>query len=325
MDKHPLPAPVRIGVDVGGSKILAVVFDGDGHPIARAKRKTRPELGYEAVLDRIAETVDEALEELDASATAGAPLRLGVALPGPVRHGGAVLARAVNLGWHEVPVAADLAARLDGAQVRLGNDVNCAGLAEARLGAGRGARSAALLFVGTGLGGALVIDGKLVEGAQGVAGEFGHIPGPFDHAPCACGQLGCLETVASKRGLLRLIAAARDTGQVCHIEDLADLRSKDLLQAVEAGCPCTLAALDRCAAGLAWAVGLLTASVDPEVVIFGGGVMERLYGHLLPRITHGLAGHPFLRPGGMPRLVPAALDDVAVAAGAALLLEAAHD
>jgi hypothetical protein len=114
-------------------------------------------------------------------------------------------------------VAEDLRALLNGPVV-LANDVNCGGLGEATYGAAKGGGSAAAAFVGTGLGGAIILAGKVINGAHGFAGEIGHVPAPFDGAPCSCGRIGCLETVASKTGIARMILANQASGMRCRIK-----------------------------------------------------------------------------------------------------------
>jgi glucokinase len=311
------PPPYRLGIDLGGTKILALVIGPDGRVIARAKRPTKADLGYVEVLDRIVGVATDACQE--AGATLGRDLRgLGVGLPGPVDDHAGVIHGAVNLGWDERPVAADLAERFGGVRVVIGNDVNFGALGEVTYGAGRDAPSAYCFFVGTGLGGALVIDGQVINGRHGLCGEVGHLVTPFGDALCGCGQHGCLEAYASKTGMQRMIARHIKRGDTCLLEHTKKLRAADLRRAWDAGCRTTHTVIERATAALAWGVAVITCAVDPAVVLFGGGVMEEMADVLLKRVAHHYRDYVFVSRFGAPDLRPTRLGDDAVATGAAV-------
>ena len=138
---------------------------------------------------------------------------VGVGMPGPVLPEEGIIQKAVNLGWERSPIAAHLSGHFNGLPVLIGNDVNTGALGEASYGISQGSRSSLAMFVGTGLGGGLIDDGKVVNGVHGFAGEIGHIPCPFTQAVCTCGQLGCLEMVASKRGIQQYMRAQKEEGR----------------------------------------------------------------------------------------------------------------
>src|SRR5690606_7795823 len=140
------------------------------------------------------------------------------------------------------------------------------------------------LFVGTGLGGGWVRSGKVHEGQHGFAGEIGHLRVPGQSAPCGCGQLGCLETLVSKRGLTRLLREAVAAGKPCAIENLENMRSSELHAAYESGCSTTVAALRTLCQYLGWAITTIASVVDPGVFVLGVGDAVRHGPHLLPDI-----------------------------------------
>jgi glucokinase len=314
--RNRLPA-CRLGIDLGGTKMHAVVIDPKGKVLASARRPTKSEAGYKAVLKRLLTTAEEALAGLDLDLHAVSAVGLG--MPGPIddRHG--VVHLAPNLGWREKAVAEDLG-ELMKRPVILGNDVNFGCLGEFAHGAAKGAGSAFAAFVGTGLGGGLVLDDRLHNGIHGFAGEIGHIPAPFGDAPCGCGLKGCLETVASKTGISRLIAGRRAAGERCLIELGKDdrLKSSQLRQAWKDGCRCTRRAVKDACRALGWGLAMVGSVVDPEVFILGGGVMEAMGDELLPLVRDGLSEFSMSYRERSADLRLAALGDDAVAIGAAV-------
>jgi glucokinase len=306
-------ARLQVGIDVGGTKIHALVVDA-GEVVGRARRETRPELGYAGVLRRIAETAAAAAE--DAGTSMREVVSVGLGVPGPVSRGRVLLAP--NLGWGEHAVADDLRIVLE-RPVALGNDVNLGALGEARFGAARGARSVFAAFVGTGLGGGLVIDGRVVEGAHGFAAELGHLPAPFGDAACSCGRRGCLETVASRTGIARLIAEAAARGERCLALLDGAPRASKLFDAFRAGCPATAAAIALAARALGWGLATAAGIADPEVFVIGGGVVERFGEEFAVRLRAAIPEFSLIYRERSPDVRVAALGDDAVARGAAEL------
>ncbi len=303
-----------MGVDLGGSKILAALLR-DGKVIASAKKATKAEKGYDGVLTRIVDVIKEAC---DAAGIKPKHLgALGIGVPGPVS--GNRLLQAPNLGFGGENLAKDLAKASGIARVYLGNDVNCGALGEATLGAGKGGHSVFALFAGTGLGGGWVLGGRVHEGASGFAGEVGHMVVPGLAAPCSCGQFGCLETVASKKGFSRQFEEALNAGQPCMVTPARGFKSRQLEEAFLAGCPTTLAAVEQMAKYLAWAMDTLACAINPDIFVLGGGIGERLGESLLERMEPYRRGSVFIQAHGDYAVRVGTLGGTAVAIGAAQL------
>ena len=168
--------------------------------------------------------------------------------------------KAANLGWDEKPIASDLSKRLNGLPIAVGNDVNMGALGESELGAAAGSTSSAALFVGTGLGGALVYRREVLAGAHGLASEIGHIPYPGGRFICSCGQRGCVETAASKVGLIRYFKEAEENGRTCSLSGKEKLGSSGIKQAYDDGEELVREALGETCKALAWTIAMIGCS-----------------------------------------------------------------
>ncbi|HSL58763.1 MAG TPA: ROK family protein [Acidimicrobiales bacterium] len=316
-----------VGVDLGGTKIYAVRVEHD-EVVAEAKRSTPRDGDPDAVIAAVAATVrrlagpgtaDEVLPGVSL-ADAGI-VGVGVGGPGRVDPATGRLGPAPNLpGWTTpVPVADRLAEEL-GVAVRVDNDVNAASVAEHRLGAGRGHDDLLTVFVGTGVGGGLVLDGAIRHGAHGLAGELGHIVVEPDGAPCGCGGFGHVEASAGRRGLE---ARARErvaagTESLLVPADGGRMTSTVVLAALAAGDPLAVELVDGAARAVGRALAPVAMVVDVELVVMGGGFAERLGAPFLEAVAAHSAAWRF--PGTGQRIVPAALGSRAGALGAALLV-----
>jgi glucokinase len=315
---------VRAGVDLGATKILAVVV-GDDHAVrGEAKLATPTKGGPEGVAAEIAAAVGQACE---AAGVAAGDLRgVGVGSPGAVDAETGVVAHARNLPDWDAPFAlADTLGAALGTTVRVDNDVKVAVTAEQELGAGLPFRSFVGVWWGTGVGGGLVLDGKLWRG-RGAAGEIGHIVIERDGAKCPCGRRGCLEAYAG-RGAME--AHARKLVKDGHKTDLFELmkrKKRDRLtsgvwaDALERGDKMATKLLDRAVAALGAGIGSVVNLLDVEAIIIGGGLGTRLGQPYVERIAEAARPHLFVddRP---PAMLPAALGDPGGAIGAALLVE----
>lgn len=300
--------PVKhvIALDVGGTGMKAALVAADGTLLHEARRATGRERGADAVVETIldfaAELRDTGRERFGAEASAA-----GVAVPGIVDAEQGIAVYAANLGWRDVPMRALLSARLGGIPVALGHDVRTGGLAEGRIGAGRGADRFLFVPLGTGIAGAIGIAGRIEAGAHGYAGEIGHIVVRPGGPACGCGQHGCLETLASASAVSRAWAAASGD---------PDADAADCAKAVESGDPRArevwLAAVGALADGLVTAITLL----DPRTLIIGGGLAEAGETLFTPLRTAVEERVTFQR---LPHIVPAALGDTAGCLGAGLL------
>ena len=252
---------IRIGVDLGGTKIEAVALDRAGDILARRRAPT-PAHDYEGILRSVCVLVHEIELETNRRAT------VGVGTPGALSARSGVLKNANTTALNGKPFDRDLAAML-GREVRLENDANCFALSEARDGAGAGARVVFGVILGTGFGGGIVIDGKILSGRNHVAGEWGHNPLPFmtaeeyPGATCYCGRCGCIETFLAGAGLVR--DYRQRSGRVATAQEIVGRA----VEARETEARASLAALqERLARALAHVVNLL----DPDVIVLGGGL-----------------------------------------------------
>ena len=308
-------AGYTVGIDVGGTKCLGVILDSDNRVVAETRVAT-PE-GTENLVEVLAEVSGELVRipgEVDA---------MGFGLPGLLDTEGR-FRFAPNLGGPvEAPIADLLAERL-GRQVWIDNDANCAARAELRFGAAMGVRDAVLVTLGTGIGSSVIVAGEVQRGAYGMAGELGHMTVDAHGEPCACGRRGCWECYASGSGLRRMArtaAIAESPSQILVLAggDLENVRGEHLTRAARAGDVVAVEVLDRFAWWLALGLANVSAALDPELMILGGGLVADwdLYEEPLLRHYSDLvlgSGH---RPD--PAIVPAALGERAGAMGAALL------
>jgi len=311
-----------LGIDLGGTKILAALVNSEGQIIGEAKVKTKAEKGPEAVIERIAETAREALKQ---AGLGWAEVKgVGIGVPGPMNPETGVIYHPPNLpGWDEVALGPLLSKALD-VPVCLENDVNLGTLGEHTFGAGRGTRDMVGIFVGTGVGGGLILDGKLRSGFRHAAAEVGHMIVLADGPVCGCGKRGCLESVASRTAIdrdLRLgIAAGRESMIADLIKSDAPPTSGALAEAWSKGDPLVTEVMTRAQ----WYLGLHTASIvnmiDPEMIVFGGGVIEAMSKEFLGpiRVT---ARQYYIQQAGAEKvqIVPAKLGDYAGVLGAAVL------
>jgi fructokinase len=273
---------LRIGIDLGGTKIAGVLMrhDADGtDTVVVELRRPAPRNDYAATIAALVEIV----AALDAYAV-GAPARpsVGIGMPGSISPATGLVQNANSVWLNGTPFARDLEAAL-GRPVRLANDANCFALSEATDGAAAGARIVFGVIIGTGCGGGIVVDGSLLDGPHGIGGEWGHCPLPWqtvDEVPgptCWCGRLGCLETYLSGTGLaadyLRAGGAA-STGE-------------QIVAAAAGGDRIARAAIDRHADRLARALAMISNILDPDVIVLGGGLSK--LGHLYEELPRRMA------------------------------------
>jgi glucokinase len=295
-----------IALDVGGTGMKAALAGPEGELLHRARRATGRDRGPEAVVDNILDFAAE-LAALGAERFGEPPAAAGLAVPGIVDERQGIAVYSANLGWRDVPLRALLSERLGGVPVALGHDVRTGGLAEGRVGAGRGADRFLFVPLGTGIAGAIGIGGRVEGGAHGFAGEIGHIVVRPGGAPCPCGQRGCLERYASAGAVGAAWAEAcgdpdADAADCAKAVDSGDVRAARVWQE----------AVDALADGLVTALTLL----DPRTLIIGGGLAEAgetLFTPLREAVAHRITFQT------QPSIVPAALGDTAGCLGAGLL------
>ena len=298
---------MRIGVDLGGTKIEVIVLADGGAELLRRRCATPASEGYAAIVEAIATLVDNAEAEVG-----GAGLPVGIGTPGAVTPGTGRMRNSNTTCLNGKPLPADLSTRL-GREVRMANDANCFALSEAVDGAGAGAEVVFGVIIGTGTGGGLVVRGKVLTGPNAIAGEWGHNPLPSPNADelpgpsCYCGRRGCIETYLSGTGL------ARD-----HAEQLGgELRAPEIAAAAARGEAGAVVTLDRYVDRMARALASVINVVDPDVIVLGGGVskIDRLYRDVPARWGQ----YVFADTEIATRLVPAEHGDSGGVRGAAWL------
>ena len=261
---------MRTGVDLGGTKIEAVVLGPDGDERSRRRTPT-PRDDYEAIVRAVRDLVQAAEQEAGATQAT-----LGVGIPGVVSPATGLVKNANTTCLIGRPLDRDLEAAL-GRQVRLANDANCFALSEATDGAGAGAELVFAVILGTGVGGGLVAHGRLIEGANAIAGEWGHNPLPSPEAderpgpPCYCGRRGCIETFLSGPALAAFHGEGLDAAAIAQRAEEGDARAR--------------ATLDRFEQRLAKALAGVMNLFDPGTIVLGGGLsnIARLYANV-PRL-----------------------------------------
>ena len=319
--------PPAAGVDLGGTKVLAVVADRKGKVLGEAKRTTPAGGGPAAVVQEISSAVRTAAK--DAKVPVGKLAGIGIGSPGAVNQRSGEVHGAANLPGFEEPVPlADLVAdELGVKRVRLDNDVNASTLAEHQFGAGRGFNHLLVVFSGSGVGGGLVLDGRLHAGAHGAAGEIGHMVVVQGGELCPCGRLGCAEAYAGRNAMERAARAAAASGRPTQLLAIQERRNRTRMtsgvfaEALELGDPLAHELVERAVQALATAIASSVNLLDVEAVLIGGGLGDRLGEPFVRRVETAMIPHLFVRPTPL-KVLPCGLGDLSGAIGASMLL---HD
>lgn len=306
-----------IGIDLGGTKIYGVVLKGD-EVTQEHKVKTPTQGGPLAVVDAIASVIDEL-------GGAGGVGGIGVGAPGVVDIAAGVVEKSPNLpGWMEpFALGPALQEATGGTAVFVENDVNAGTVAEHRMGAARDSSDVLGVFVGTGVGGGLVLNGKLRRGPTGAAGEIGHLIVHPEGRLCGCGGRGHTEAYAGRAGMERRARELDQAGQDSALMELARAKrmtSGVFAKALQARDPVVINLLDEAVEALGIAIASTVALLDIHLVVVGGGLADRLGPTFIGRIEQAARSALFLGGSGL-RVVPAALGDQGGAIGAALLAE----
>ena len=266
-----------VGVDLGGTTIKLAFISVYGEILHKWEIPTNiSEKGKYITVD-IAKAIDEKLQELgeQKSKLAG----LGMGAPGPVHMATGLIYEAINLGWKDYPLK-DLLEVETGLPVVVDNDANIAAIGEMWKGAGEGAKDIVCVTLGTGVGGGVIANGEVVHGVSGAGGEIGHITVlPEGGAPCNCGKTGCLETVASATGIVRLakeaLQSSKDEGELrSRWNEAGAVTAKDVFDAARNGDAFAQSILDRVASYLGLAIANFSNALNPEKVVIGGGVSK---------------------------------------------------
>lgn len=259
------------GIDVGGTTIKCGLFTVQGDVLDKWEIKTRVEDNGSQILPDVAKAVNEKIQEkgLDRAAIAG----VGIGVPGPVNEKGEVPV-AVNLHWGYTNIKGDLEA-LTGLPVEAGNDANVAALGELWKGGGAGYRNLLMVTLGTGVGGGVIINEKIVAGSHGAAGEIGHAHvDDLISDPCNCGNCGCLEQVASATGIVRLAKEALAASDKPSLLRKGNISAKSVFDAVKENDELAIEIAKKFGTYLGKALSIFACVFDPEIIVIGGGVSK---------------------------------------------------
>jgi glucokinase len=317
-----MSAQYDICLDIGGTKVLGVVFDEDERQVCRIKKKTKSkgddmgnvEQVIVSVVDELLAQAGIAQDEIHAIA-AGAP--------GVINSESGIVMFSPNLPWRNYDIRTPIAQRY-GAPFYIGNDVNVGVLGEHAYGVAQGARNVVGFFVGTGMGGGLILNGELFCGTDYKGAEFGHMVLVDEGPLCNCGQRGCLEALSSKRGMsayvLEQAARGRETEMAGKIEN-GVFKSKVLKKALAHGDEVAIEAVNRACHYLAIATGNMINAISPDIVLYGGGVIEAVGDVFLEKIRAEVERYCMPSIFESVRIEQAALGDDSVLYGALSLIK----
>ena len=310
-----------IGVDLGGTKILAGVFNPQLKCLGRSKMSTKSERGADPVINRIARCVQDVVDECDLNLKQVKGVSVGA--PGAVDSDSGRVIFAPNLGWEDVPLKKELEKQLE-LPVFVENDCSICTLGVYDIELERKPRNMIGIFIGTGIGGGLILEGKLYSGFNRTAGEVGHMVLEITGPKCGCGNRGCFEALASRAAIFRKIQTAIKDGQKTLLtemlgDDLENLRSGDLRKAIKRGDKFVEGVIEEAAEYTGIAVANLINIFNPEVVVLGGGVIQALEDEMMAIIVE--TATEYAMPGTTKgiEIIASKLGDDAGIFGAAVL------
>jgi glucokinase len=311
-----------VGLDLGGTKILAGVFNHSLECTGVTKLSTKSQRGVDEVIERIARCIQDAVDEADLTMKQVAGV--GIGAPGAVDFASGTVIFAPNLeGWKDVPLKKELE-KLLGVPVFVENDCNISGLGVYVAELKSKPRSMVGIFVGTGIGGGLILNGELYSGFGHTAGEVGHMVLEVSGPKCGCGNKGCFEALASRTAIFQQIKAGIKEGQKTILtemlgDDLEDLRSGDLRKAIRRGDKFVDGVVESAAEYIGIATANLVNILNPEVVVLGGGVLEALADEMMSVILE--TAKDYAMPGALKgvEIIASKLGDNAGITGGAVL------
>lgn len=314
-----------VGFDLGGTKMLATVFDDKFNIRARKRRKTKGgDAGQDSGVDRLVQTIDQALEEADLTRDQLAGIGIGCPSPVDMRRG--IVLNAVNLNWRNVRLKEALQKAFP-CTVAVLNDVDAGVYAENRFGAARSARTVLGVFPGTGIGGGCVYEGRIVRGKGSSCMEIGHVQVRRNGNLCGCGLRGCLETEASRLAISAEVAKAAFRGEAPHLlaaagTNLADIRSGVLAQAINDGDKVVERIVRQAAETIGIAVANFVHLLSPDCIVLGGGLVEAMPDLFVDSVHRAARAHVMPSFADSFKTVAAELGDDATVMGAAAWVEA---
>ena len=305
-----------IGIDLGGTNIAAGAVTQDGRLLSKCSLPTGADRPAEEIVRDMARAALLSLEQ--AGLERDAACALGVGVPGAVDARSGMVLRTTNLDWRSLPLGEQLK-KLTGLPVYLGNDADCAALGEVHAGAARDYDSAVMITLGTGVGGGIIIDGKIYAGMRSMGAELGHTLLVLEGEHCTCGRDGCWEAYASATALIRQGKRAGEQHPESALHGREELTALDVFQAADAGDTAAQAVIDRWCVYVAAGMTDLVNSLAPEMILLGGGISrqgERILAPIRAYVTEHCFGG---REGAIPVIAAAQLGNEAGIIGAAAL------
>ena len=261
------------GIDIGGTTVKIGVFETEGKLIKKWEIPTRKDNGGEMILNDISNAINKELksQKIEMSNIEG----IGMGIPGPVLQNG-IVNKCINLGWGVINVQEERSKLTGGMKVRCGNDANVAALGEMWKGGGKGHKNMVMVTLGTGVGGGVIIDGKIVPGAFGAGGEIGHIKvSKTETSVCGCGKTGCLEQYVSATGLVRMAQKyLNENKKGSMLRNVKYLSAKTIFDAAKEGDELSGELIEQMGETLGIALSYIACVVDPEIFVLGGGVSK---------------------------------------------------
>jgi glucokinase len=312
-----------LAIDLGGSKIVTALVSPEGEIIAREYVLTLAEEGAEAIVHRIQATIDSVLSK--ANMPLSSLSTIVIAAAGAINSEEGIVTDSPNLpGWHNIPLR-EMVKKETGLETFLINDASAAALGEHCFGAGRGINNLIYITVSTGIGGGIIIDGKLYTGASGSAGEIGHMTIDINGTHCNCGNIGCLELLASGKAVARAAQKAIAEGTKTIILEIAEgepqnITAQTVSAAAHKGDELASAIISKAATYLGVGMVNLVNIFNPEMIIIGGG-LSKTGDMLLDTARKVVAERAFYLPAQQVRIVPSQLGDNAAVLGAAALVQ----
>ena len=316
-DKKP---KIYLGLDLGGTKMMMSAITPQLKVLNRVRKKTHANKGAKDGMRRMIKGIQTCLEEIGEHELLG----IGVGCPGPIDRESGIIGYLPNLKWRRIPIVDILGKEFD-CPVSLNNDVNMGAYGEVKMGAAQGFKNVIGIFPGTGIGGAIVLDGKLVSGVNGYAGEIGHVCVMPNGPLCGCGNFGCLEALAGRLAVARQAATAALRGEAPFLlknsgTDVTKIKSSDLSEAIAGGDKVIETIVHRTARLIGYAAADICTLLNPDMIILGGGLVEAMSRIYIDEISAGIKERALSFSKRAVKVRKAKLGDDAVVLGAAITL-----
>jgi len=311
---------MRIGIDVGGMSFKGGIVNEAGDILFTHVESTKGVEGYPAMEEKLFLVVDALIDQ--AKAQDWTIESIGVGVPGLADVESEIVVYCTNLGWNNVPLGTNLKAKY-GLPTYMDNDATVAGIAESAKGCTKGAANSVFITLGTGVGGGIIVNGKVTSGEHNKGSEIGHMIVGENFYDCNCGNNGCLETFASATALMkdfqRRVAEGQETSLCADIDAAMETTAKEIFDGAKAGDPAAAAAVDRLAKYLGIGLANVVNMLDPELIALGGGV-SKAGDFLLDKVEAEMRKRLVFKEGAQTQLKIAELSNDAGIIGAAMLV-----